>query len=110
MLHRVSDCHKHHKRSGSLSDGFIGYMPLPNAANGPTSNINNNFVSQSERQDKFPVVSVRADQNWTNSHHSFVTARWSHLWETAGFTFGLNNVLAGGHLQRIAENIGLDHV
>ncbi|HJZ97000.1 MAG TPA: TonB-dependent receptor, partial [Candidatus Solibacter sp.] len=57
-----------------------------------------------------PVVSVRADQNWNNRHHSFVSTRWSHLNQFTGDTFGIDNILAGTHAQRVARSIGLDHV
>jgi hypothetical protein len=93
-----------------IARNIISYMPLPNTPPGPTSSIANNYAPPNERQDKFPVVSVRVDQNWNNNHHSFATVRWNHLWETQGDTFGLTNILAGNHHERVAENIGLDHV
>jgi hypothetical protein len=97
-------------RLSPIAQKIISYMPLPNTSAGPTSNTNNNYAPPNERQDKFPVVSVRGDQNWNNNHHSFASVRWNHLTELIGDTFGLKNILAGNHHLRIAENISLDHV
>lgn len=97
-------------RLSPIAAKIISYMPPPNAPNGLTSNTQNNFASQNERKDTFPVVSYRMDQNWNNNHRSFVTLRWNHLWEVTGSTFGFNNILAGNNHERIAENIGVDHV
>ena len=93
-----------------IAQKIIGYMPAPNTPNAATGSASNNYSPPNLRKDKFPVVSVRGDQNWNNSHHSFATVRWNHLTETQGDTFGLTNILAGNNHLRIAENIGLDHV
>jgi hypothetical protein len=97
-------------RLDPIAQNIIGYLPAPNSPNSNTSNIANNFASPNERKDKFPVVSVRADQNWNNNHHSFATVRWNHLTETQGDTFGLTNILAGNNHLRISESLGVDHV
>ncbi len=97
-------------RLSPIAAKVIGYLPGPNATPGNTSSIQNNYQSQNERKNIFPVVSYRMDQNWNNNHRSFVTLRWNHLWETTGTTYGQNNILAGNDHERVAENIGVDHV
>jgi len=91
-----------------ISQKILDFVPLPNTAGDPTSNASNNFISSATRQDTFPVLSVRGDQNWNNSHHSFATVRWAHLDETLDNYF--HNVATGNYHVRVAENIGVDHV
>src|SRR6185437_7652881 len=62
------------------------------------------------RVDKFPAVSVRGDQNWTQSQRSFVTVRWHHLTELTGDDFGLSNIASGAYQVRIDRSLGVDHV
>jgi hypothetical protein len=87
---------------------ILKYIPLPNTASDPNSNALNNYVSPATRQDKFPVLSIRGDEAWNNSHHSFVVVRWSHLHEFLDDFF--QDAATGGFQQRVAENVGLDHV
>ncbi|MGI8746669.1 MAG: carboxypeptidase regulatory-like domain-containing protein [Bryobacteraceae bacterium] len=95
-------------RLSPIAQKIVAFVPLPNTAGDPTGNAINNFVSSATRQDKFPVVSVRVDQNWNNSHHSFATVRWSHLNEFIDDYF--HNSATGNFQERIAENAGVDHV
>jgi hypothetical protein len=62
-------------RLSDIAQNIMGYVPLPNTASSSTSNASNNFVSSATRQDKYPLISVRGDQNWNNSHRSFVTVQ-----------------------------------
>ena len=87
---------------------ILKYVPLPNTASDPNSNALNNYVSPATRQDKFPVLSVRADHAWNNAHHSFAVVRWSHLHEFLDDFF--QSAATGGFQERVAENVGLDHV
>lgn len=91
-----------------IAQNILTYIPLPNTAGDGTSTDSNNFVSPGTRQDTFPVVAVRVDQNWNNSQHSFVTVNWDHLSEFSGNNFG--TVASGGNLFRTTKRIGLDHV
>ena len=59
-----------------IAKNILAYIPLPNTAGDGTSSDSNNFVSPGRAQDTFPVISVRVDQNWNNSQHSFVTVNW----------------------------------
>jgi hypothetical protein len=95
-------------RLSPIAQNILAYVPLPNTTGDPTSNASNNFVSSATRQDKFPVVSVRVDQNWSNTQHSFLSVRWSHLHEFIDDYF--HNVATGNYQERIAQNAGLDHV
>jgi hypothetical protein len=95
-------------RLDPIAQKILSYVPLPNTTGDPTGNAVNNFVSSATRQDKFPVISVRLDQTWNNSQHSFGTVRWSHLNEFIDDFF--HNAATGNFQERIAENIGLDHV
>jgi hypothetical protein len=95
-------------RLSEITQNILGFVPLPNTASSPTSNASNNFVSSATRQDKYPLVSVRGDQNWNNSHHSFVTVQWAHLHEFLDDYF--HNAATGNYQERISKNVGLDHV
>ena len=95
-------------RLSQISQNILGYVPAANTAGDPTSNASNNFVSSATRQDKYPVISVRGDQNWNNSHHSFVAVRWAHLNEFIDDYF--HNAATGNYQERIANAVGLDHV
>jgi hypothetical protein len=95
-------------RIDSISKNILAYLPLPNTSGDGTSSDSNNFVSPGLRQDTFPVVSVRVDQNWSNSQHSFVTVNWSNLNEQTNNNFG--NIASGNYQGRTAKRVGLDHV
>ena len=92
----------------AIAQNILKYIPLPNTASEPTGNAVNNYVSPATRQDKFPVLSIRADHAWNNSHHSFAVVRWSHLHEFLDDFF--RSAATGGFQERVAENVGLDHV
>jgi hypothetical protein len=91
-----------------IAQNILAYIPLPNTAGDGTSTDSNNFVSPGTRQDTYPVVAVRVDQNWNNSQHSFVTVNWDHLSEFSGNNFG--TIASGSNLFRSTKRIGLDHV
>jgi len=97
-------------RLDPIGQAMLFYLPMPNQPSDGTGNANNNYNPPAITSNKVPVVSTRLDHNWDNSNHSFATVRWSHLNQFSGDTFGLNSILAGTHTQRIAENLGLDHV
>ena len=97
-------------RLDPIAQKMISYLPLPNQAADGTGNARNDFNPLSVTSNKVPVVSIRGDQNWNSMNHSFVTVRYSHLNQFSGDTFGLDSILAGSHMQRIAKSVGLDHV
>ncbi len=97
-------------RLSPIAQNILAYLPLPNTPSDGTSNTSNDYAPPSVRRDVFPLVLIRADQNWSNSQHSFVTIRWHHLTEVSGDTFGLQDIAAGNDAQRIAKDISLDHV
>src|SRR5262249_13167115 len=68
-------------RLDPVAQKILSYVPTANTAGDPTSSSSNNFVSSATRQDKFPVISVRADHNWSDKHRSYGTVRWAHLSE-----------------------------
>ncbi len=92
----------------SIAQNILKYVPLPNTASLPNGNAVNNFVSPATRQDTFPVVSVRVDQTWNNSQHSFVTVRWADLHEFSGNDF--QSIATGNFMERIIGAVGVDHV
>ena len=95
-------------RIDSIAKNILAYLPLPNTPGDGTSSNSNNFVSPGLRQDTFPVVSVRVDQNWTNTQHSFVTVNWSNLNEQTNNNFG--NIASGNYQGRTVKRAGVDHV
>jgi len=95
-------------RLDPIAQNILKFVPLPNTPSSPTGNAVNNFISSATRTDKFPVVSTRVDQDWNNSQRSFVTVRWSHLNEFLDDFF--HNAATGSYQQRVAENVGVDHV
>ncbi len=97
-------------RLSSIGQNILTYLPAPNVPSDGTSDISNNYVPPSVRQDKFPTLSIRGDQNWNDRHRSFVTVRWNHLVEHTDDTFGLTNILAGTYMERGSRQLGLDHV
>ncbi len=97
-------------RLSSIAQNILKYIPLPNATPAPTGNDDQNFVPPAVRIDKFPALSVRADQNWSNTQHSFFTLRWHDLTELTGANFGVGNPASGTYQDRISKNAGLDHV
>ncbi|HXS98465.1 MAG TPA: carboxypeptidase-like regulatory domain-containing protein [Candidatus Limnocylindrales bacterium] len=93
-----------------IAQAILKYVPLPNTPNDPTGNDSNNFVPPAVRTDKFPALSIRGDQNWTQSQRSFVTVRWHHLTELTGDDFGPSDIASGAYQVRISKQAGLDHV
>ena len=97
-------------RLSPIAQAILTYLPLPNTPSDGTSNTSNDYASPSVRKDTFPLISIRVDQNWSNTQRSFVTLREHHLTELSGTTFGFNNILAGSYLNRNAKDIAFDHV
>jgi len=95
-------------RISPIAQKLMGYIPLPNTPGDGTSSSSNNFISGATRQDTYPVLSIRADQNWSNSQRSFVTINWAHLTESLGNDF--NNVATGSSANRTPKRLGIDHV
>lgn len=96
-------------RLDPVAQALLGYVPLPNTPSDGTSNTSNNYVTQATRHDTFPVISIRADQNWNNWHRSFVTVRWNRMTEDSQNFFGAGNPATGVPQRRTAGSIGLDH-
>lgn len=97
-------------RLSPIAQKILSYIPLPNTPNAPTGNDDNNYVPPAVRTDKFPALSIRGDQNWSNTQHSFVTFRWHDLTELTGANFGVGNPASGTYQDRISKNAGVDHV
>lgn len=95
-------------RLNPIALNILKYVPLPNTASDNTGNAVNNFVSAATRTDVFPVLSIRGDQNWTDSQRSFFVLRWAHLHESLDNFF--DNVATGSQMERVPENLGVDHV
>ena len=91
-----------------IAQAIIKYVPLPNTPGDGTSSDSNNYVSPATRQDTYPVLVVRVDQNWNNSQHSFVTINWDHLSEITDTYF--KDIATGNNQVRITKRVGLDHV
>ena len=87
---------------------ILSYVPLPNQPSDGTSNTSNDFASPATRRDTYPVISIRGDQNWSERQRSFGVLRWAHLHESLGNDF--NTVATGNQMQRVPEQVGLDHV
>ncbi len=97
-------------RLSAIAQNILKFVPLPNTPSDGTSNTSNDYAPPSVRLDTFPLVSIRLDQNWSNSQRTFATLRWHHLIEHTGDTFGLDNIAAGSFTERVNKGIGLDHV
>ena len=95
-------------RLSPIAKNILGYVPLPNTAGNSTLNASNNFISGANRQDTYPALTVRLDENWNNAHRSFATINWSHLNEFAYDNFG--NLASGTYQERYARRLGLNHV
>src|SRR5215471_9963975 len=95
-------------RISSISQNILKYVPLPNTASDPTGNATNNFVASSVANNTIPMISVRGDQNWNNSQHSFATVRWSHLVQDYDNYF--QSAATGFVQDRVSKVAGLDHV
>ncbi|HVJ09353.1 MAG TPA: carboxypeptidase regulatory-like domain-containing protein [Acidisarcina sp.] len=91
-----------------IAQKILAFLPLPNAKGDGTSTDSNNFVSPALRRDTYPVVSVRVDQNWNNSQHSFLTVNWDHLTEITDNWF--NTIATGTNRVRVTKRIGIDHL
>lgn len=95
-------------RISPIAQNILKYVPLPNTAGDPTSNASNNFIASSVANNTIPMVSIRGDQVWNNSHRTFATVRWSHL--TQAFDNYFQNAATGQVQDRVSMSSGLDHV
>ena len=95
-------------RFNPIAQNVLKYVSLPNQASDGTSTDSNNYISPAFRQDKMAVFSARVDQQWNDSHRSFLVARWDTNHETQGNNFGTP---AGGTAQvRTQKQVGVDHI
>jgi hypothetical protein len=97
-------------RLNPISQNILGYVPPPNSVSDPTGNAVNNYVPPAVRTDEYPLLTIRADQNWNDNHRSFATIHWASLTETSGDNFGPGNIASGGYTTRVDKSLGLDHV
>jgi hypothetical protein len=97
-------------RLSPIAQNILKYVPLPNTTPAPTGTDDNNFVPPAVRTDTFPEISVRGDQNWSNSQHTFATVRYHHLTELTNPDFGVGNIASGTYNVRINKSASLDHV
>ncbi len=88
-------------RLSPIAQNMLNYVPLPNTPNDPTGNDSNNYVPPAVRIDKFPAVSVRGDQNWTQSQRSFVTRPLASPDGIDRRRFRLSNIASGDYQVRI---------
>src|SRR5260370_11287221 len=95
-------------RISPIAQNILKYVPLPNTAGDPTSNASNNFIAASVTNNTIPMVSIRGDQVWNNSHRTFATVRWSHL--TQNFDNYFQSAATGQIQDRVYKSAGLDHV
>ncbi len=93
-----------------IAQNILGYVPLPNTAADPTGNDSNNYVPPAVRTDKFPALSIRGDQNWSQTQRSFVSIRWHHLTELTNDDFGAGDIASGTYQVRINRSAAVDHV
>jgi hypothetical protein len=95
-------------RQSAIAQKILAYVPLPNTASDPTGNAVNNYVPAASQLDSMPILTMRFDQTWNNSHKSFVNLRSYHQSEHDASDF---HGAATGHFnQRISKGIGIDHV
>ena len=97
-------------RLSPIAQNILNYVPLPNTTAQPTGNDDQNYVPPAVRVDKFPALSIRGDQNWNQSQHSFVALRYHSLTELTGDDFGLTNIASGTYQDRVARDAAVDHV
>ena len=97
-------------RLSPIAQNILAYVPLPNEPNAPTGSDDQNYTPPAIRNDKFPALSIRGDQNWNNSQRSFVTLRWHHLTELTSDNFGPTDIASGSYNVRITKDLGVDHV
>jgi hypothetical protein len=92
-----------------IAQNILRYVPLPNTAADLTKgNASDDYISPATRQDTFPVVSIRFDQAWNNSHHTFASVRWHHLHEFIDDHF--QTIATGNFHERVDKSFALDHV
>ena len=97
-------------RLSPIAQNILAYVPMPNTPAAPTGNDDQNYVPPAVRTDKFPALSIRGDQNWSQTQRSFVTIRYHSLTELTGDDFGPSNIASGTYQNRISRNAGVDHV
>jgi hypothetical protein len=97
-------------RLSPIAQAILNYVPMPNTPAAPTGNDDQNYVPPAVRTDKFPALSIRGDQNWSDTQRSFATVRWHHLTELSSDDFGPSDIASGTYQVRINRSAGLDHV
>jgi hypothetical protein len=97
-------------RLSPIAQNILKYVPLPNTTAAPTGNDDQNYVPPAVRNDTFPEISIRGDQNWSNSQRTFATVRYHHLTELTNDDFGPADIASGTYNVRINKSASLDHV
>lgn len=92
-----------------ISAAILKLMPAPNVTNDASCSNCKNYLSQALQNDKFASLAMKFDQNWNNSHHSYVSLRWNSFSETSQDTFGATNPLQGLDQYRTNKGITIDH-
>ncbi len=95
-------------RQNQIALNILKYVSLPNQPSDGTSTDNNDYVSPAARQDKMAVFSARGDQQWSDSHRSYVVVRWDTNHETQGNNFG--TPASGTDQVRTPKQVGIDHI
>lgn len=93
-----------------IAQAMLAYVPMANTAADPTGNDSNNYLSEAVRNDQFPALSIRGDQNWNQSQRTFVTIRYHSLTELTSDDFGPSDIAVGTYQDRVARDGGIDHV
>jgi hypothetical protein len=95
-------------RQNQISQNILKYVSLPNQPSDGTSTDSGDYVSPAERQDKMAVFSARGDQQWSDTHRSFIVVRWDTNHETQGNNFG--TPASGTDQVRTPKQVGVDHI
>jgi hypothetical protein len=95
-----------------FAKAIFALMPLPNSPSDLSiSSDANNFVKNEVQRDKFTSSSIRADQAWNNSNHSYASINFNNWSEISYNPFGgfANDILNSLWQARKQETFTLDH-
>jgi hypothetical protein len=95
-------------RLSPIAQNMLKYISLPNRPADNTSNDANNFVSNQSQPSWMNMITIRADQSWSDHHKTFANIRWAH--SSLGGNDYFNNGATGNVETRIPKGAGLDHV
>ncbi len=97
------------ERISPMAKALTALLPVPNVPDDqrdPQAGTDTNDYQESDPEvDRFYSLIVRIDQNWNNSHHSYIDWRRNQLRNTTNDNFGPGNILADENLNR--DNYGL---